>query len=675
MTFDQDFARLAYNVTAVPQSDPNGFGPGYLLNGLSNGGFWYQVGLAYNWPYQAGGYDSGFNFIYEAFNSSGGSVFPSGGGGGLGSFSGPVYGGDLVLLQLSFSGGQVLFTAHDWSTGVTATQSYPAFGSRFVGLPSSSGANGFFSGLMTEWYHVNVYYGSEAEVTYSDPSVRLGSATLWVDEFNSNSSASLFEDSRGYTFSDPGQLKLFSLLGATEYADAYTFITGSRGKVPITLSYSVYGGGTAYGAPQLSYISNGTTQTTLLSPSPTTYLADNGSRWQVSSSLPGGSLSERWETSQPTNGTLAGPITDAILYFHQYLASFAYAVKGGGSGYAPPKGNASEFGTALVLDGNVSAWVDAGAPFSYPTTLQGSTRSERWATLNSSWSLDGPERVVVTYFHQFALGVRYDIVGGGSPGGPSLSGTRFGSSVDVSVSNSTLHFLDEGSSWSFSPLLPGSSAQERWNSRGGANGTASGPRNVTVTYYHQFAVTAVPNPGAGGSASVQSPWAVAGSGVQLAATPEPGWRFAEWQGLGNGSYSGSFAGAIVTVYGPVSENATFYPGLEIRAGSNGAVAYTSAFGNGTVPAGGATVVFVPSGMKVTLHAAPSVLYAFSGWDPSSGGGPTIYLTITSPESVRANFTLDPLALAGVVALLVAVMGAGVFLATRRRGPRLPSPTL
>jgi hypothetical protein len=40
-------------VTAVAQTDASsGYGPAYLLNGLTDKGYWYQVGLAWNWGHQ-----------------------------------------------------------------------------------------------------------------------------------------------------------------------------------------------------------------------------------------------------------------------------------------------------------------------------------------------------------------------------------------------------------------------------------------------------------------------------------------------------------------------------------------------------------------------------------------------------------------------------------------------
>ncbi len=49
MIFDQSFSSLSVNVTAVEQTDGNGYGPSYLLNGVTNDGYWYQVGLSWNW--------------------------------------------------------------------------------------------------------------------------------------------------------------------------------------------------------------------------------------------------------------------------------------------------------------------------------------------------------------------------------------------------------------------------------------------------------------------------------------------------------------------------------------------------------------------------------------------------------------------------------------------------
>lgn len=76
LTFTQSFTSLEYNVTAVEQTDPTlADGPAYLLNGLSDVGYWYQVGVSWNWnPGTNPG--TGFDMNFEVFDSAGIRYFP-----------------------------------------------------------------------------------------------------------------------------------------------------------------------------------------------------------------------------------------------------------------------------------------------------------------------------------------------------------------------------------------------------------------------------------------------------------------------------------------------------------------------------------------------------------------------------------------------------------------------
>src|SRR5437667_2215283 len=143
-TFTQNFVSIAYNVTAIAQSDTNGYGPAYLLNGLGSTGYWYQVGISYDWPFTAGGYNPGFGMNYEVFDSQGASVFPSSGG-GLSSIQ--VNPGDMVLLNLYFSGRNVVMLARDWNTGSTASHTFSAArATSFLVLTSAfANQNGLFT--------------------------------------------------------------------------------------------------------------------------------------------------------------------------------------------------------------------------------------------------------------------------------------------------------------------------------------------------------------------------------------------------------------------------------------------------------------------------------------------------------------------------------------------------
>ncbi len=227
-TFTQNFVSIAYNVTAVAQSDTNGYGPAYLLNGLGSTGYWYQVGISYDWPFTAGGYNPGFGMNYEVFDSQGVSVFPSSGG-GLSSIQ--VNPGDMVLLNLYFSGRNVVMLARDWNTGSSASQTFSsARATSFLGQTSGfANQNGFFTGLMTEWYHVDPYYSNEEESTFSNYSHSLSSAWLWMDEFNVATSQLLFSNATQMPLafsSSPSQLQPFNSHGAYEAVDAYEFVTG-----------------------------------------------------------------------------------------------------------------------------------------------------------------------------------------------------------------------------------------------------------------------------------------------------------------------------------------------------------------------------------------------------------------------------------------------------------------
>ncbi len=236
LTFTQNFSSMSYSVSAVEQNDPTlGTGPGYLLSGLSNSGYWYQVGLSWDWSPGAG-----FAMSYEVFNPSAQSIYPTNGGGGLASFSGPVNLGDNVTITLYFSSGDVIMSATDTSTGASAQQSYPAEGATlFVGQPDSDANNqGFFTGLMTEWYHGEPYYTNEAEVLYTASSA-IASGWMWMDEFNANNGQLIFASNATSVATygtAPSQLQEFSYEGITEYSSATAFVTGTLSSGSTTTS-------------------------------------------------------------------------------------------------------------------------------------------------------------------------------------------------------------------------------------------------------------------------------------------------------------------------------------------------------------------------------------------------------------------------------------------------------
>lgn len=323
LTISQDSASLAYNVTAVEQTDSYGYGPGYLLNGLTDKGDWYQVGVSFDWPLDGGGYANGFAFLFEVFNSTGSSVFPSGGGGGLANYTGTINPGDQILLSLNFSNGLVIMSSRDWGTGARASANYTSYGSAvFIGLQTPTNQKGYFSGLMTEDYHVQPYVGTEASVEYINPYVGLDAASMWIDEYNPITNQTLFSGANpDLPYSNPNQLLYYSLNGTSEASNAYEFITGSNVLVGITISFSIVGGGSTFLAPKLTYTTNSAIQTATLTTAPKLYFMDQGTTWAVTDPLNGSTSSERW-ISSVSGGNVSTSQTFVLTFTHQFLVSF-----------------------------------------------------------------------------------------------------------------------------------------------------------------------------------------------------------------------------------------------------------------------------------------------------------------------------------------------------------------
>jgi hypothetical protein len=238
--FEQNFtSSISYNVTLRSQNDSFGFGPAYLLNGLTDSGYWYQVGVAWNLGLASGSqYAQGFRFVYEVWNTNTGrSIFPAVGGTLPARFL--AGDGDMVLLTLNMTqDGQISMTAHEWNTSATATAAYDGFGaSQFLGFKNR--VSSYPTSLLTEWYHVVPYLCSEERVVYSSDVLSLSSAWMRINEWNLtgvsasqrfNSSAAgqccvFMTPYQGVGFQEPDTFHSLTTNGTTIYANAHKFIT------------------------------------------------------------------------------------------------------------------------------------------------------------------------------------------------------------------------------------------------------------------------------------------------------------------------------------------------------------------------------------------------------------------------------------------------------------------
>jgi hypothetical protein len=503
LTFTQNFTSMAYNITAVAQADSNGYGPGYLLCGLTDTGYWYQVGLSWNWPFSSGGYASGFSMNYEVFDPSGNSIYPASGG-GISSFSGAVNKGDTVLLNLFFSGGDVVMQAYDYNTGAGAVKMFNQEGSSyFIGLTSSpTNSIGFWTGLMTEWWHSSTYYGGEANVTYWENNFAQPSAWMWMDEWVPSTGQLLFLASTNtpVAYTSPNTLQYVSSHNATEASDGYQFTTGVYSVVTVNMNYLVQGGGSGYSAPSFTYSFGGIQYSIQLSTNSTTYYMDTNSLYSFQNPLPGSSVNERWATQSAT-GVVSASTSFSVTYYHQYRLTSSYTTVGRGAPSAPNL-TLTQFGStaAVSLFGSpTDYWADSGQLWSVSNPLQGSSSVHRWYTQDvTSGTVSAAQSVLFTYYDQYYVLFSFTFENSGQPGytAPTVGYIRFGSQMQ-GVANFT-DWADANSSYSFTALLAGSDSNTRWIAITGTSGTVSGSV-VVVPYYFQVAWTLAYSMSGGGS--------------------------------------------------------------------------------------------------------------------------------------------------------------------------------
>ncbi len=280
-------------------------------------------------------------------------------------------------------------------------------------------------------------------------------------------------------------------------------------------SYSILGGG-APAAPTLTYSSapevssssyqNNTITITLSESASPSIWGLRNTIWNVN--LPASGASEEWRPLV-TSGKVSSSdsIPSPIDFYHQYNVQLGFDVSGGGSGYSSPGVTCSQLGAETAVGLGSAVWVDAGTNCNFTSMLPGSTPSERWAVKTATFSVSGPGSLLATYFHQYDLIAGYQVVGGGAPAVPQLTGTAFGTMASVPLATvETAEWLDAGSAYSVENSLPpssganpGSTGAERWYTSSTTAGTLSGSATLDPSYVHQYLLSVVLSIAGGGS--------------------------------------------------------------------------------------------------------------------------------------------------------------------------------
>jgi len=257
--FTSDTSLLIYNVTAVAQNNSLGLGPAYLLNGLADNGYWYQVGVAYNWyPNLDSG--RGFSLIYAVFAPNGSIIFPlNSNSAGLQRFNGTVKNGDLIQLTLDIEDGRIYMSAYDYNTGATSFISYLSYNAtRFLGsLSKPINSKGYFTGLMTEQYFANSNISNPMFVSFTSK-LEVNSSYMFIDLTDRSNNSVIFFNGK-FVELNPYQPQELNWRNLTEFATSFGFFTGnSSGKsfTPPVLNSSNFPSQTSGSNQKITFINS-----------------------------------------------------------------------------------------------------------------------------------------------------------------------------------------------------------------------------------------------------------------------------------------------------------------------------------------------------------------------------------------------------------------------------------
>ena len=220
---------------------------------------------------------------------------------------------------------------------------------------------------------------------------------------------------------------------------------------------------------------------------------------------------------------------------------------------------------------------------------------------------------ITGYAPNVVLNLAYSVTGGTSvPSAPVLTYTLGGVQQTTTLTQSSQTFsADTGTSWSITNPLSSSTSTERWLTNQVTSGTATSAQTIDFVFYHQYYVATNLDPVAGGSISVISGWYDAGASFQTLASSNSGWQFESWSGSGQGSYSGDNNSALAFVNTPLTETATFYPGLTITASSKVSISYVYGSTAASIPSNTTKTIYAPSGTEIKLTAKPNLfIYSF-----------------------------------------------------------------
>jgi len=269
---------------------------------------------------------------------------------------------------------------------------------------------------------------------------------------------------------------------------------------------------------------------------------------------------------------------------------------------AKPNGCSEDVGSSI----SVTASPSSGSSFS-KWTLSGVSCSGGVSSNPCTFTMpNNAVTVSATFISAVTMTVSYSVLGGGSPSAPVFNYVHLGVSMKLTLTGTpTMVNADQGSSWSVTNPLQGSTSSERWWASQATKGMASSAQTINFIYQHQYLLTTKVNPTGGGTVSPTSGWENSSLTVSIQATANVNYGFLSWTGSGTGSYSGTNNPATITVNGPITETAGFQQtggqlSVSLLSPKNGATVTSSPVtfsGNVAGFVQGASVTVYPDGSQ------------------------------------------------------------------------------
>src|SRR5579875_404504 len=385
LTFTENSSTLSVNVTAPAQSD--GYGVAYLLNGLSNKGYWYQVGVSWQWF----GFQ-GFAAILDVWDLNGSTVSAFQGGPALIGLDSNDF--DTFELSIRFLNDSIIMSVVDLNTSSQASLKEQTFGANtFVGDTLSPLYHGYFSGLMTEMYHNKPYYGSEVPAYYT-MNFSNQKVWLWMDEFDYTNSSLLFFKSTKMPVTTNYSM---SFNGGFESVGAHLFLTGVTTFVNVSALFKLIGSSVRKPTLMLHYFSY-----TWNISIPNRLTVPRGTLWSAPTYL---------MNSNDTRITLKGNSTGVFLnseslnlsYFEQY--SVTLNIKLIGRGTIIPMIYFSSFGenVSQPFTGPLQIWTDSHTYIKF-SKITNSSLIE-WVAYPNYYYAVRPANITIVYIGNFFVSI------------------------------------------------------------------------------------------------------------------------------------------------------------------------------------------------------------------------------------------------------------------------------